>query len=162
MAVAEQAELASEGRIRALTLRLVVAVSVGSVLVLGTLRILRGWAVQSLLLPGYALVLVATYVARPEIVGLAYDSGGVTTNIVTVPHIAAIGTGLANSLQGRSALSVGITLGVYRIPVGAPLYYVIMAAYAVVMVLVLLAPQYIVALAFDLGASPPRRSPCPS
>ena len=110
IAVAEQAELVSEGRISALVLRLVIAVSVGAVLVLGILRILRGWAVQRLLLPGYVLVLVATYVAPPEIVGLAYDSGGVTTNIVTVPLIAAIGIGLANSIRGRSALSDGFGL----------------------------------------------------
>ncbi|MFE7629261.1 DUF1538 domain-containing protein [Kocuria sp. NPDC057446] len=110
IAVAEQAQVVSEGRISALTLRLVIAVSVGAVLVLGILRILRGWAVQRLLLPGYALVLVATYVAPPEIVGLAYDSGGVTTNIVTVPLIAAIGIGLANSIRGRSALTDGFGL----------------------------------------------------
>ncbi|MEX5299558.1 DUF1538 domain-containing protein [Kocuria sp. CPCC 205292] len=110
IAVAAQAELVSEGRVNALTLRLVVAVSVGAVLVLGILRILRGWAVQKLLIPGYALVLVVTYVSPPEIVGLAYDSGGVTTNIVTVPLIAAIGIGLANSIRGRSALTDGFGL----------------------------------------------------
>lgn len=110
IAVAAQAELVSEGRVDALTLRLVVAVSVGAVLVLGILRILRGWAVQRLLIPGYALVLVVTYVSPPEIVGLAYDSGGVTTNIVTVPLIAAIGIGLANSIRGRSALTDGFGL----------------------------------------------------
>jgi Protein of unknown function (DUF1538) len=110
IAVAAQAELVSEGRVNALTLRLVVAVSVGAVLVLGILRILRGWAVQRLLIPGYALVLVVTYVSPPEIVGLAYDSGGVTTNIVTVPLIAAIGIGLANSIRGRSALTDGFGL----------------------------------------------------
>lgn len=110
IAVAEQAETVSAGRIDGLTLRLVIAVSVGVVLVLGILRILRGWAVQKLLLPGYAVVLAATYVAPPEIVGLAYDSGGVTTNIVTVPLIAAIGIGLANSIRGRSALTDGFGL----------------------------------------------------
>ncbi|MEX5294094.1 DUF1538 domain-containing protein [Kocuria sp. CPCC 205268] len=110
IAVAGQAELVSEGRVDALVLRLVIAVSVGAVLVLGILRILRGWAVQRLLIPGYGLVLLATYAAPPEIVGLAYDSGGVTTNIVTVPLVAAIGIGLANSIRGRSALSDGFGL----------------------------------------------------
>ncbi|QTG82680.1 DUF1538 domain-containing protein [Arthrobacter crystallopoietes] len=110
IAVAEQAEIVSEGRINGLTLRVVVAVSVGFVLVLGLLRILRGWPVHRLLIGGYALALAITFIAPDEIVGLAYDSGGVTTNIVTVPMIAAIGLGLANSIRGRSMLADGFGL----------------------------------------------------
>lgn len=110
IAVAEQAELISGGRIDGIMLRVVIAVSVGLVLVLGLLRVLRGWAVHRMLIGGYVVVLVATFVAPPEIVGLAYDSGGVTTNVVTVPLIAAIGIGLANSIRGRSALTDGFGL----------------------------------------------------
>lgn len=110
IAVAQQAEVVSGGRVDSLTLRLVIAVSVGLVLVLGILRILRGWPVHRLLIAGYALVLAATYVAPPEVIGLAFDSGGVTTNIVTVPLIAAIGIGLANSIRGRSVLLDGFGL----------------------------------------------------
>ncbi|MET3859363.1 hypothetical protein ABIE38_000260 [Dietzia sp. 2505] len=110
IAVAEQAELISEGRIDGVVLRVVIAVSVGLVLVLGILRVLRGWAVHRILIGGYVVVLIATFVAPPEIVGLAFDSGGVTTNVVTVPLIAAIGIGLANSIRGRSALTDGFGL----------------------------------------------------
>lgn len=110
IAVAEQAELISEGRINGIVLRVVIAVSVGLVLVLGILRVLRGWAVHRILIGGYVVVLAATFVAPPEIVGLAFDSGGVTTNVVTVPLIAAIGIGLANSIRGRSALTDGFGL----------------------------------------------------
>ncbi|MFI7482449.1 DUF1538 domain-containing protein [Kocuria sp. M1R5S2] len=110
IAVAEQAELVSQGRLNGLTLRLVIAVSVGLVLILGILRILRGWPVQRLLIPGYLVVIAVTYVAPAEIVGLAYDSGGVTTNVVTVPLVAAIGLGLASSIRGRSAFRDGFGL----------------------------------------------------
>ncbi|RNL57968.1 DUF1538 domain-containing protein [Arthrobacter oryzae] len=110
IAVADQAQLVSGGRINGFTLRVVIALSVGLVLVLGVLRVLRGWAIHKLLIGGYAAVLGLTYVAPPEIVGLAYDSGGVTTNIVTVPLIAAIGLGLANSIRGRSPLADGFGL----------------------------------------------------
>lgn len=110
IAVAEQAELISEGRVDGVVLRVVIAVSVGLVLVLGILRVLRGWPVHRILIGGYIVVLVATFVAPPEIVGLAFDSGGVTTNVVTVPLIAAIGIGLANSIRGRSALTDGFGL----------------------------------------------------
>ena len=110
IAVAEQAELISEGRVSGIVLRVVIAVSVGLVIVLGMLRVLRGWAVHRILIGGYVVVLAITFVAPPEIVGLAYDSGGVTTNVVTVPLIAAIGIGLANSIRGRSALTDGFGL----------------------------------------------------
>lgn len=110
IAVAEQAQLVSDGRINGLVLRFVIAVSVGLVLVLGILRVLRGWAVYKLLIAGYLIVLALSYLAPPEIIGLAYDSGGVTTNIVSVPLIAAIGLGLANSIRGRSLLMDGFGL----------------------------------------------------
>lgn len=79
-------------------------------MILGILRVLRGWAVHKLLIAGYVVVLGLTYAAPPEIIGLAYDSGGVTTNIVSVPLIAAIGLGLANSIRGRGLLADGFGL----------------------------------------------------
>lgn len=110
IAVAEQAQIVSDGRISGLVLRFVIAISVGLVMVVGILRVLRGWAVHRLLIGGYALVLGLTYIAPPEVIGLAYDSGGVTTNIVSVPLITAVGLGLANSIRGRSPLTDGFGL----------------------------------------------------
>jgi hypothetical protein len=110
IAVASQAEIISEGRINGLTLRLLVATSVGLVVSLGVLRILLGHSLHWYMIIGYIVVVIVTFFAPEEIVGLAYDSGGVTTNIVTVPLIAALGLGLAMSLGGRSALIHGFGL----------------------------------------------------
>ncbi|WP_018955137.1 DUF1538 domain-containing protein [Thioalkalivibrio sulfidiphilus] len=110
IAVASQAELISEGRIHGLTLRLLVAVSVGLVVALGVVRIILGHSLHWYMIIGYIVVVVVTFFAPEEIVGLAYDSGGVTTNIVTVPLIAALGIGLAVSLRGRNALTHGFGL----------------------------------------------------
>jgi hypothetical protein len=110
IAVADQAEIVSGGRFDALTLRVLIAVSVGAVIVLGIVRAIIGVRLHWFVIVGYVIVLLVTYVAPPEVVGLAYDSGGVTTNIVTVPLIAAIGLGLAGSLAGRSALVHGFGL----------------------------------------------------
>ena len=44
------------------------------------------------------------------IVPLAYDSGGVTTSTVTVPLVAALGLGLADTVPGRSTLIDGFGL----------------------------------------------------
>lgn len=110
IAVAEQAQLISEGRVDGLTLRLIVASSVGLVMAIGVLRIILGWPIHWLMIGGYIIVLTVTFFAPAEIVGLAYDSGGVTTNIVTVPLIAALGLGLASSIKGRNPLTDGFGL----------------------------------------------------
>jgi len=110
IAVASQAEMISEGRVNGLTLRLLVAVSVGLVVALGVVRIVLGHSLHWYMIIGYLMVVSVTFFAPEEIVGLAYDSGGVTTNIVTVPLIAALGIGLAVSLRGRNALTHGFGL----------------------------------------------------
>lgn len=110
IAVASQAEIISEGRVHAFTLRVLVATSVGFVVALGVVRIVLGHSLHWYMIIGYLLVVAVTFFAPEEIVGLAYDSGGVTTNIVTVPLIAALGIGLAVSLRGRNALTHGFGL----------------------------------------------------
>ena len=94
----------------ALGLRFTVAVSVGASLVLGVFRILKGWPVHVLIIGGYVVIVALTFVAPPEIVGVAYDSGGVTTSTVTVPLVAALGVGLASVIRGRSPLTDGFGL----------------------------------------------------
>ncbi|MDX1561103.1 MAG: DUF1538 domain-containing protein, partial [Marinobacter sp.] len=110
IAVAQQAEEISEGKVKALTLRILVAVSVGLVVALGVFRTIFGYPLQWFMIIGYIVVVIITWFAPPEIVGLAYDSGGVTTNIVTVPLIAALGIGLAASIRGRNPLLDGFGL----------------------------------------------------
>jgi hypothetical protein len=94
----------------ALGLRLVVALSVGVALILGVLRILMDWSLPLMIISGYILVIVITGIAPPEIVGIAYDSGGVTTSTVTVPLVTALGVGLASSLKGRNPMTDGFGL----------------------------------------------------
>lgn len=110
IAVANQAMEISEGRVDALTLRILVAISVGFVIALGVFRIIFGHAIHWYMIIGYIIVVLVTFFAPEEIVGLAYDSGGVTTNIVTVPLIAALGIGLASSIKGRNPLIDGFGL----------------------------------------------------
>ena len=94
----------------ALGLRLVVALSVGVALLLGVFRILTNWSLPLMIIGGYVLVVVFTTLAPPEIVGIAYDSGGVTTSTVTVPLVTALGVGLASSLKGRNPMTDGFGL----------------------------------------------------
>ena len=94
----------------ALALRYTVAASVGSAITLGVLRIMKGWPVHWLIIGGYGLVVVLTAFAPHEIVGIAYDSGGVTTSTITVPLVTALGVGLAGVIRGRSPMLDGFGL----------------------------------------------------
>ncbi|MDY0121969.1 MAG: DUF1538 domain-containing protein, partial [Sulfurimonas sp.] len=107
IAVAMQAQEITAGAIDALTLRLIIATSVGAITAFGVLRALLGWSVSKIIIGGYILVLAITAMTPPQIIGLAYDSGGVATNVATVPLIVAIGIGIASSLSGRSVLKDG-------------------------------------------------------
>ncbi len=94
----------------ALGLRFTVAVSVGCAIMIGVWRILKGWPLHLMIACGYVLVVLMTAIAPPEIIGIAYDSGGVTTSTITVPLVTALGVGLASSLKGRSPLLDGFGL----------------------------------------------------
>lgn len=94
----------------ALGLRYTVAVSVGAALVIGVLRILKGWPIHYLIIAGYLLVMMLTMVAPDDIIGIAYDSGGVTTSTITVPLVTALGVGLATVIRGRNPMVDGFGL----------------------------------------------------
>jgi len=104
-------ELAEDARDEyALGLRLTVAAAVGVALILGVMRILANWSLPLLIIGGYGLVVALTAIAPDEIVGVAYDSGGVTTSTVTVPLVTALGVGLASSLKDRNPMLDGFGL----------------------------------------------------
>jgi hypothetical protein len=91
-------------------LRLTVALSVGFAIVIGVIRILRGWPIQYVIIGGYLGVVIMTAFAPREIIGIAYDSGGVTTSTITVPLVTALGVGLASSIKGRNPMVDGFGL----------------------------------------------------
>jgi hypothetical protein len=110
IAIADKAAVISSGRIDAFFLRLTVAFSVGFAIALGALRILLGHPIQYYIIAGYIIVVSVTFFAPVEIIGLAYDSGGVTTSTVTVPLVAALGIGLSSSIKGRNPAIDGFGL----------------------------------------------------
>ncbi|NWG86258.1 MAG: DUF1538 domain-containing protein [Hydrogenophilaceae bacterium] len=94
----------------ALGLRITVALSVGAAVTIGVIRIIKGWPIQYFIIGGYIGVVIMTAFAPPEIIGIAYDSGGVTTSTVTVPLVTALGVGLASSIKGRNPMIDGFGL----------------------------------------------------
>lgn len=93
-----------------LQLRFVVALSVGAAIVLGVFRILKGWPIHYFIIGGYLIIIAITHFSPPEFVGIAYDSGGVTTSTVTVPLVTALGVGLAQTIRGRNPIIDGFGL----------------------------------------------------
>ncbi|MEF1228057.1 DUF1538 domain-containing protein, partial [Vibrio fortis] len=113
----EAAEVAAEGGVipnsnqemeeYANGLRVTVALSVGLAIVLGVLRILKGWPIHFMIIGGYVGVVILTAFAPENIIGIAHDSGGVTTSTITVPLVTALGVGLASSIKGRNPMIDG-------------------------------------------------------
>ncbi len=110
IAVAIKAEEISAGAIKALGLRIAVSVGVSFGIALGTFRIVTGTDLFLFIIAGYVVVIIQTAFAPKLIIGLAYDSGGVTTSTVTVPLVTALGLGLASSVPGRNPLLDGFGL----------------------------------------------------
>ncbi len=116
----EAAEIAGKGGIidpspeslkqYAFGIRMSVAFSVGLAILIGVIRILRGWPIHYLIIGGYVIVMLMTIIAPKEITGIAYDAGGVTTSTITVPLVAALGVGLASTIRGRNPLTDGFGL----------------------------------------------------
>ncbi|WP_375750819.1 DUF1538 family protein [Vibrio sp. HN007] len=117
---AEAAEVAAEGGLIPHTeaemddyangLRVTVALSVGIAIVLGVIRILKGWPIHVMIISGYIGVVILTWFAPQTIIGIAYDSGGVTTSTITVPLVTALGVGLASAIKGRNPMIDGFGL----------------------------------------------------
>ena len=110
IAVAMKAEEVSGGAVTVWGLRMAVALGVAIGIALGTFRIVTGTPLHWYIMVGYVVVIIQTYFAPRMIIGLAYDSGGVTTSTVTVPVVAALGLGLAATVPGRSPLLDGFGL----------------------------------------------------
>ena len=110
IAVAIKANEVSAGAIGVWGLRIAVALGVAVGIALGTYRIVIGAPIHYFIISGYVVVVIQTFYAPKSIVPLAYDSGGVTTSTVTVPLVAALGLGLAETVPGRSALIDGFGL----------------------------------------------------
>jgi len=110
LAVAIKANQVSGGTITVRGLRIAVALGVAIGVALGTFRIITGTPLHWYIISGYVVVIIQTALAPKLIIPLAYDSGGVTTSTVTVPLVAALGLGLAETIPGRSPILDGFGL----------------------------------------------------
>ena len=131
LAVATKAHQISGGMIRIWELRIAVAIGVAIGIALGSYRIVADIALYYFIVPGYLLVLILTYFSPKDIIGLAYDSGGVTTSTVTVPIVTALGLGLSSALEHSNPLIDGFGLIAFAslFPIISVLLYIKLSSY---------------------------------
>lgn len=67
------------------------------------LRILTGMRLRLLLIFFYAIIFLLAFFADKNFLGIAFDSGGVTTGPMTVPFILALGLGVSNVRSDKNA-----------------------------------------------------------
>lgn len=103
-------DTASGGGIPSGSLILVIAVSVGFIVTMGVLRIIFGFPLAYLFAAGYGMVILLAPFTPPDLLAVAVDAGGVTTGLLVIPVILALGTGVSSVLAGRSALTDGFGL----------------------------------------------------
>lgn len=89
--------------INTVALLVTVGIGVGLFLALCMFRIITGIKLRWLLLVCYAVVFALAAFAEPDFLGIAFDSGGVTTGPMTVPFILALGVGVSNIRSDKKA-----------------------------------------------------------
>jgi len=91
----------------AVQIRYGVAIGLGLALMLGVWRILKGWPLIWLVLPGYGAIALVALVSDAPFVAVALDAGTAATSAINIPLMMALGIGLASVLRSRSALVDG-------------------------------------------------------
>ncbi|MBK1721008.1 DUF1538 domain-containing protein [Thiocystis violacea] len=83
-----------------------VSLGVGFGLTLGVAKIVFGFSIAWLLIPGYLLAILLTIFSTEEYVNIAWDSAGVTTGPVTVPLVLAMGLGFGDAMQAIEGFGI--------------------------------------------------------
>ncbi|WP_407396500.1 DUF1538 domain-containing protein [Treponema sp.] len=104
----QQVEEASGGAIKRkimlTSLSLGVALSIG----LSILKIIHGFSLWYILIPGYALALILTFFCPPLFTGIAFDSGGVASGPMTSTFILSFTLGCASSYSFAETNAFGV------------------------------------------------------
>lgn len=114
-ALGRKVEEISVGTIRRKGVIHAVSIGVGLGLLVGVARILYDLSTLWLLLPPYVLLLFLTHWSEEDFAGIAWDCGGVTTGVVTVPLVMAMGLGIGSELNVAEGFGTLAMASVYPI-----------------------------------------------
>ena len=110
LAVAHRVNELSGGAIHAWGLRVAAALGVATGVTLGCVQTVTGVPLHWCIAAAYTIIVIQTFTSPRLIVPLAYDAGGVSTTVVTVPVVTALGLSLAQQVPGRSPYLDGFGL----------------------------------------------------
>ena len=110
LVLAHQVVTASGAAIGRHLLVYVIATGVGLFAALALFRAVRGHSMAALLTVVYGVVILLSLLAPADIVPLAYDSGSVTTGVLTAPVVLALALGVSSVMSQRSAVADGFGL----------------------------------------------------
>lgn len=110
-----------------------VAAGVGIAVALGMFRFLFGWSFKPFVFTVIPILVAATFILEripslKGVMGLAWDTGGVTTGPVTVPLVIALGVGLSRIVGAKQGGASG--LGVVTLASALPVVAVMALAAA--------------------------------
>jgi len=86
-----------------------VSFGVGCGIAIGIFKIIYSIPIAYIIIPGYLIAILLTYLSTEEFVNIAWDSAGVTTGPVTVPLVLAMGLGFGEAVgavEGFGILSM--------------------------------------------------------
>lgn len=110
LVLASQVDRASQGAVRQYVVLYVIAIGLAVFVAVAMARVVYGFPIVYLLAGAYGLMLLLSHFTPPDFVALAYDSGSVTTGVLTAPVVIALAIGLSSVLSGRSPVSDGFGL----------------------------------------------------
>ena len=103
--VEEETEGAIPARALGLTLSIGVAISVGIAL----LRVLTGLPIMYVIIPGYAIALILTFIVPDVFVSIAFDSGGVASGPMTATFLLPFAVGACAAINGAENIGAVAT-----------------------------------------------------
>ncbi len=96
-----QVEQVTAGAISSSTIRIALSVGVSAALGLSMLRVLTGMSILFILIPGYLIALVLSFIVPPFFTGIAFDSGGVASGTMMSAFVLPLAIGSCSALGGN-------------------------------------------------------------
>jgi hypothetical protein len=96
----------TNGAFRKPLLMYAVSLGVAAGIAIGVLKIIFGFPLLYVILPGYAVAVLLTVFSTEEFVNVAWDSAGVTTGPVTVPLVLAMGLGFGKAVGATEGFGI--------------------------------------------------------
>ncbi len=122
-----QVEEMTAGSVKGRRMLRVVSIGVGSAVALAMWRLLAGFSLYYILIPGYALVFLLGRKVDKIFLMLAFDNGGVATGPMCSTFLLSMFVSLASNLEGRDPMLDG--LGMVALIALAPIVTTLLLGY---------------------------------